>query len=86
MPAGSELECNPACQMMQVYLLPGLLSPSRRALPFLSFGCDGEVFIFNSLKTKSVKIVNGARKLWPGCINPCVQCSETVHTCFLEKQ
>lgn len=55
----TELECNSACQMMQVYLLPGL-SSSHRASSFISFSCDGEMFIFNSFKTKSVKIVDVA--------------------------
>lgn len=43
----SELECSPACQMMQVYLLLGLLSLSHHASSFLSFSHDGGMFIFN---------------------------------------
>lgn len=81
-----ELECNPACQMLQVYHLHGLLFLSHHSSSFPSFSFDGEMFIFNSLGTRRVKIVNGAQKLWPGCINTWVQCFGCCAYILLEKQ
>lgn len=73
-----ELECNPACQMKRVYLLPRLLSLSHHASSFLSFTFNGVMFMFYSSEAKSVKIVNGAHKLRPGRVNSCVQSFEAV--------